>query len=59
MTTPSALIPSPALSAFIDVVSDDEKLQAAFPELFARAGDEAGKAALIARATEAGSFNAT
>jgi hypothetical protein len=54
MTTPSAVIPSPALSAFIDAVSGDEKLQAAFTELFAQAGDEAGKAALIARATEAG-----
>jgi hypothetical protein len=54
MTTPSAVIPSPALSAFIDAVSGDEKLQAVFTELFAQAGDEAGEAALIARATEAG-----
>jgi hypothetical protein len=54
MTTPSAVTPSPALSAFIDAVSADEKLQTAFTDLFAQAGDDAGKAALIARATEAG-----
>jgi hypothetical protein len=44
----------PGLKAFIDAVSADEKLQAVFTELFAQAGDEAGEAALIARATEAG-----
>jgi hypothetical protein len=54
MTTPSAITPSPALSAFLSAVSADEKLQAVFTELFAQADDEAGQAALIARATEAG-----
>jgi hypothetical protein len=54
MTTTSPVVFSPALHAFIEALATDENLRNIFDNLFAAAGGDAGKAAIIAKTAEAG-----
>jgi hypothetical protein len=54
MNTASPVVFSSALQAFIEALTTDENLRSVFDALFSRADSDAGKAAIIAKATEIG-----